>query len=81
MVVEGRKPVIEIRDVHKSFGRVRVLRGISLDVHQGEVVLIIGPSGSGKTTLIRLMGGLAEATRGLSPTTAIATVTRNGSTR
>lgn len=50
--------VISARDVHKSFGDVKVLRGVSLDVHLSEVVAIIGPSGSGKTTFIRTLNAL-----------------------
>ena len=47
------KPVVCVRGVTKSFGANRVLDGIDLDVHKGQVVVIIGPSGSGKTTLLR----------------------------
>ncbi len=52
------QPLISIRDVHKSFGELEVLKGISLDVKQGEVICIIGPSGSGKSTLIRCINAL-----------------------
>jgi polar amino acid transport system ATP-binding protein len=45
--------VVQIRGVRKSFGANRVLDGVDLDVHKGEVVVVIGPSGSGKTTLLR----------------------------
>jgi polar amino acid transport system ATP-binding protein len=45
--------VVQIRDVKKAFGANRVLDGVDLDVHKGEVVVVIGPSGSGKTTLLR----------------------------
>lgn len=51
-------PVIRIRDVHKYFGDNHVLKGVNLDVHKGEVVVIIGPSGSGKTTLLRCVNFL-----------------------
>ena len=43
--------MLEIRNIHKSFGSTPVLGGIDLDVNQGDVIAIIGPSGSGKTTL------------------------------
>ena len=46
-------PVVQLVDVHKSFGDNHVLRGIDLEVRQGEVLTIIGPSGSGKSTLLR----------------------------
>jgi polar amino acid transport system ATP-binding protein len=50
--------MIELKDVHKSFGRVEVLKGISASVEKGEVVCIIGPSGSGKSTILRCINGL-----------------------
>ena len=54
------EPIIHIEDIHKHFGRVHALRGVSLDVHKGEVVVIIGPSGSGKSTLLRCINRLEE---------------------
>ena len=52
------QPLVSIKDVHKSFGDLEVLKGVSLDVMQGEVICIIGPSGSGKSTLIRCVNAL-----------------------
>ena len=56
--------MIELRNVHKSFGHLEVLKGIDLKVERGEKLVIIGPSGSGKSTLIRCMNGLEEVTSG-----------------
>jgi polar amino acid transport system ATP-binding protein len=55
---------VSLKDVHKSFGSVEVLRGISLDVMKGEVICIIGPSGSGKSTLIRCINALNDIQAG-----------------
>ena len=54
------QPIVSIRDLHKSFGDVEVLKGVSLDVMKGDVICIIGPSGSGKSTLIRCINALAD---------------------
>jgi len=59
-----QQPIVSLKDVHKSFGAVEVLRGISLDVMKGEVVCIIGPSGSGKSTLIRCINALNDIQSG-----------------
>ena len=56
--------LIEVRGLSKSFGALEVLRDIDLDVHRGEVVVIIGPSGSGKSTLLRCLNRLEDATAG-----------------
>jgi len=56
--------VIEIKDVHKYFGKLEVLKGISNTINKGEVVVIIGPSGSGKSTLLRCLNMLEEPTKG-----------------
>ncbi|MET1005112.1 MAG: ATP-binding cassette domain-containing protein, partial [Propionibacteriaceae bacterium] len=55
---------IEISDLHKTFGKLEVLRGIDLAVESGEVVCVIGPSGSGKSTLLRCVNLLEEPTSG-----------------
>lgn len=56
--------MLEIKDVHKSFGKTQVLEGISLTVNKGDVVVILGPSGSGKTTLLRCINFLEKADSG-----------------
>lgn len=58
------QPIVSIKDVHKSFGDLEVLKGVSLDVMKGEVVCIIGPSGSGKSTLIRCINALNDIQSG-----------------
>jgi polar amino acid transport system ATP-binding protein len=58
------RPIVCIRDIHKSFGKVEVLKGISFDVAKGEVVCIIGPSGSGKSTVLRCINGLVAVDSG-----------------
>ncbi|MEC0168523.1 amino acid ABC transporter ATP-binding protein [Paenibacillus graminis] len=56
--------MIEIRDLHKSFGPLQVLKGVGLTVEPGKVLVIIGPSGSGKTTLLRCFNLLEQPDRG-----------------
>ncbi|PKO15428.1 MAG: peptide ABC transporter ATP-binding protein [Chloroflexi bacterium HGW-Chloroflexi-10] len=54
------QPIIHIENIHKRFGHVHALRGVSLDVNKGEVVVVIGPSGSGKSTMLRCINRLEE---------------------
>ena len=66
--VEAREPLIHVVNVSRTFHvgsqEVRALRGINLDIYQGQLVAIRGPSGSGKTTLVNIMGGLDRPTSG-----------------
>lgn len=58
------KILLEVQGLHKSFGDKAVLKGVSLAVHQGEVVVVIGPSGCGKSTLLRCLNGLEVYQKG-----------------
>ena len=62
-------PLVHLRDVHKHYTRgserIDVLKGISLDIPQGDFLALMGPSGSGKTTLLNLLGGIDAPTQGL----------------
>jgi general L-amino acid transport system ATP-binding protein len=59
-----REPIIKCRDVHKWFGDFHALKGIDMDVYEGEVIVIFGPSGSGKSTFIRTINRLEEHQQG-----------------
>ena len=58
------KPIIEVKDLKKSFGTLQVLKGINTEVQRGEVVVVIGPSGSGKSTFLRCLNLLETPTAG-----------------
>jgi polar amino acid transport system ATP-binding protein len=58
------QPILALNDVHKSFGEVEVLKGVSFEVRKGDVICIIGPSGSGKSTLLRCVNALVPIERG-----------------
>lgn len=57
--------MIKLENMHKSFGKNKVLKGVNLEVNTGEVVVILGPSGSGKTTLLRSINFLETADKGI----------------
>ncbi len=56
--------MIKIKDIYKRFGTLEVLKGINLDIAEGEIVSIVGPSGAGKTTLLQIIGTLQKADAG-----------------
>lgn len=56
--------MIEINNIHRSFGSLNVLKGISFSIEQGEIVSIVGPSGAGKTTLLQIIGTLDRPDKG-----------------
>ena len=60
----GGTAMVRIEDLHKSFGKLHVLKGINLEVDKGEVLCIVGPSGSGKSTLLRCINFLEIPDRG-----------------
>ena len=64
MALSSASHVVEIRDLHFSFGDLQVLRGLSLDIPRGQVVAILGGSGSGKSTLLKIIGGQLPPLRG-----------------
>ncbi|MEJ1160923.1 ABC transporter ATP-binding protein [Prosthecomicrobium sp. N25] len=55
---------VEIRDVRKSFGAVSIIKGVDVDIREGEFVILVGPSGCGKSTLLRMIAGLEHITSG-----------------
>ena len=64
MTVNNRNIKIHVENLTKSFGDLHVLKGISTDIYEGEVVCVIGPSGSGKSTFLRCMNKLENTTSG-----------------
>ena len=63
-VLQDKTAMIHAKDIHKSFGDLEVLKGVSLDVGRSEVVSIVGPSGAGKTTLLQILGTLSPMDSG-----------------
>lgn len=59
-----QSPVIEVRDVHKSFKAVHAVRGVSLRIERGQFVALLGPNGAGKTTLVEMIEGIQKPDRG-----------------
>jgi ABC-type polar amino acid transport system ATPase subunit len=63
-VTSAGEPIVRVRGLHKRFGALHVLRGVDMDLHKGEVVVIFGRSGSGKSTLLRCVNFLEDPTEG-----------------
>lgn len=60
----GAKTLIKVEGLHKSFGKLEILKGIDMEVQEGEIVAIVGASGAGKTTLLQIIGTLDKPDRG-----------------
>ena len=58
MHVNDGSPKLQVQDIHIGFGGLRALQGVSVDVHEGQIVAIIGPNGAGKTTLLNAISGV-----------------------
>ena len=63
-MTEQKKPIIQIRNVSKRFGKVTAVDNVSLDILSGEFFVLLGPSGCGKTTLLRMIAGFELPTEG-----------------
>ena len=57
--------VIKLESIHKTFDEVSVIKGVDIEINDGEFVVFVGPSGSGKTTLLRMIAGLEDISSGL----------------
>lgn len=62
--MKEKEVLLEIKNLHKSFGNLEVIKGIDLEIDKGDIVVIIGPSGSGKSTVLRCMNLLEQPTSG-----------------
>lgn len=62
--MSNKEVLLELKDLHKSFGNLEVIKGIDLEIDKGDILVIIGPSGSGKSTVLRCMNILEEPTSG-----------------
>ena len=62
--MDKEKPILEIKDIHTYYGHIQVLKGVSLEVGQSEMVTLIGSNGAGKSTLLHTISGLIKPSRG-----------------
>ena len=76
-----RGPILELEDVHTFYGSIQALKGISLEVHEGEIVTLIGANGAGKSTTLRSINGLNHPRRGHDPLPGRRTSPRRRRTR
>src|SRR5437762_11922172 len=63
-IVEVAPHIVQVRELHFSYGDLQLLRGLSLDIQRGQVVAILGGSGSGKSTLLKIIGGQLQPASG-----------------
>jgi len=63
-VTDAAPAMLEVRDVHLSYGRIRALQGVSVTVNTGEIVTLVGPNGAGKSSLLRAIAGVERPERG-----------------
>ena len=64
VVEKSGAPAIRVRGLRKRYGSIEAVRGIDLDIHNGEIFGLIGPDGAGKTSVFQILGGVMEATAG-----------------
>ena len=64
MSTNGPTPILELEDVHTYYGSIQALKGISLEVHEGEIVTLLGANGAGKSTTLRSINGLNRPRQG-----------------
>jgi ABC-2 type transport system ATP-binding protein len=79
--VEATQPMIVAKDLHKSFGKVQALRGLSLSVKPAEIVVLLGPNGAGKTTLVRVLATLLRPDAGSAHVAGLETVAQAAAVR
>lgn len=60
----ARQPLLEVKNLHSGYGAIKALRGVSFDVHEGQVVTLIGANGAGKSTTLNTLSGLIKPTQG-----------------
>ena len=61
---ECQNMILQARDIHKNYGQLWVLKGVDVEIRQGEIASIVGPSGSGKSTLLHILGTLDHPNKG-----------------